>query len=173
MAKRSAAKLKAPEMPCGNSTRRMRRTTTQAWGVRSGLTLICVASAHFAAGCATSKTMETAPERPNVAPTDRPAVVEALQLDGSEISPMYTELLSIDLPAVIRVAEAESLDIKQARQAVQASRGEYESAVGAAFPALVPTSIFEHVDGKVRATARLDEAQAGRWAVRSPAQVSG
>ncbi len=65
---------------------------------------------------------------------------------------MYTELVAIDLAATLRVARAENLDIRQARQAVLASRGAYESTVGSAFPAIVPTGLFEHVEGAVRSS---------------------
>ncbi|MCP4247671.1 MAG: TolC family protein [bacterium] len=65
---------------------------------------------------------------------------------------MFREALTIDLPTIMRVARAENLDILLARAELDASRGRLESAVGAAFPALVPTALFEHVDGTVRAT---------------------
>lgn len=65
---------------------------------------------------------------------------------------MYTELLPVDLQTVVRVAAARNFDIELARSAVEASLGKYESAVGGAFPAIVPTAIFEHVEGTVRAT---------------------
>jgi outer membrane protein TolC len=106
----------------------------------------------LAGGCASHRPTDTEPQRPDVAPATQPASAEALRLDASQIEPMYTEMLAIDLPSVVRVAVARNFDIRQARQAVTASRGELESAVGAAFPALVPTAMFEHVDGTLRAT---------------------
>jgi outer membrane protein TolC len=98
------------------------------------------------------KPPEPARERPDVTPTSQPTDVPPLTLDASHITPMYTELMAVDLPAVVRVAAAQNFDILQARQVVEASRGQYESTVGAAFPAIVPTALFEHVDGTVRAT---------------------
>ncbi len=65
---------------------------------------------------------------------------------------MYTELLPVNLPTVVRVAAAQNFDIRLAQSFVEASLGEYESAVGGAFPAIVPTAVFEHVEGTVRAT---------------------
>ena len=92
------------------------------------------------------------PQRPNVAPPTEPACSEPLKLDASLIRPMHREMLSVDLSTLIRVAAADSLDIKQARAAVKASRGRLQARVGAAFPALVPTAVFDHVEGTVRAT---------------------
>lgn len=92
---------------------------------------------------------------------------------------MYTELWPVDLPAVARVAAAQNVDIRVARAAFDASLGEYESAVGRAFPAIVPTAAFEHVEGTVRATrgnmvsANFDSFQASvliQWIV-NPGQV--
>lgn len=60
---------------------------------------------------------------------------------------MYTELHSVDLPTVIRLAMAQNFDIQQARQAVEAAYGGYESALGDAFPAIVPMAMFQRRDG--------------------------
>lgn len=90
---------------------------------------------------------------PHVAP-DRPDEPSAvLKLDASQIKPMYTELLAIDLPTAVRVAVAQNTDVLKARQQVKASQGRLESTVGGVFPALVPTTLFEHVEGAARATA--------------------
>jgi hypothetical protein len=51
---------------------------------------------------------------------------------------MYRELLAVDLATVARVAMTRNLDIQQAQQRIEASRGEYESRVGAIVPAVVP-----------------------------------
>lgn len=101
--------------------------------------------------CATLQPMQR-PQRPDVAPAAAQEAAAALQLDASQIKPMYTELLPIDLPTVANVAVMDNYDIRQARQVVEASRGRVESAVGAAFPVIVPTALFEHVEGTVRAT---------------------
>lgn len=116
------------------------------------ISLAFIGTIGFAGGCAPRKPVTVVPERPNVAPTAAPAPAEALRLDASQVKPMYTEMLAIDLPSVVRVATAQNFDILQARQAVVVSRGQLESTVGAAFPALVPTALFEHVEGTVRAT---------------------
>jgi outer membrane protein TolC len=101
-------------------------------------------------GCAAPHAGTTT-QPPSVAPTTQPAV-EALQLDGSSLRPMYREVLAVDLPTVVRVAGAENLEIRAAQQRVEAARGRVESTVGSVLPAVVPTSVFEHVEGAVRAT---------------------
>lgn len=113
----------------------------------AGLTVL-----SSSAGCMRPIPTRTLPPRPEVAPTSQTSPVEPLELDASHIQPMYTQMLTIDLPTVVKVAAAENFDIKHARQAVEARRGQLESAVGRAFPAIVPTAIFEHVEGTVRAT---------------------
>jgi outer membrane protein TolC len=103
------------------------------------------------AGCQTPK-FDAGPPRPDVSPSSPRAEQEALRLDASQIKPMYTELVPTDLPTVVLVAVAQNFDIRQARLSVEASQGQYESVVGSAFPAIVPTAVFEHVEGTVRAT---------------------
>ena len=61
---------------------------------------------------------------------------------------MYSELMAVDLPTVVQVVTAENIDIRLARYQVEASQGQYESAVGGAFPALVPTALFQRIDGR-------------------------
>ena len=61
---------------------------------------------------------------PSVAPATQPTA--SLKVDASQISPMYRRLLAVDLPAVVRVAMARNLDIQEAQQRVEASRGAYE-----------------------------------------------
>lgn len=88
---------------------------------------------------------------PEVAPTSQPGDVEALALDSSQIKPLHREVLAVDLESVLRAAAADNLEIQAARLQVEQSRGRLESAVGGAFPAIVPTAVFEHVEGTVRA----------------------
>ena len=102
-------------------------------------------------GCASHKP-ELTLDPPDVSPTDVAEVAEVLALDASVVSPMYTELLAVNLPSVVKVAAAQNMQILQARERVRASEGELESTIGAAFPAIVPTALFEHVEGTVRAT---------------------
>ena len=102
-------------------------------------------------GCASHKP-ELTLDPPDVSPTDIAEAAEVLALDASVVSPMYTELLAVDLPSVVRVAAAQNMQILQARERVRASEGKLESTIGAAFPAIVPTALFEHVEGTVRAT---------------------
>lgn len=103
-------------------------------------------------GCASPTDPRPVAERPDVSPRGATASNATIPLDSSQIKPMFTELLPIDLPTVVRVAVAQNTDIMQARLNVTAVEGGYESAVGAAFPAIVPTALFEHVEGSVRAT---------------------
>ena len=103
-------------------------------------------------GCSSPTVRTSLHERPDIAPTTQPAAVEALELTGAAIEPMYGEVLSVDLPTVVQVAVADNLGIRRARQEVEAMRGRLESARGAALPVLLPTAAFEHVEGTVRAT---------------------
>ncbi len=103
------------------------------------------------AGCMDPRSADPV-ERPNVAPTGQPSSEDSLSLDASKIEPMYRELLAIDLSTVAGVATAQNIDIRLARYQVEKSQGRLESAVGAAFPVLVPSAVFEHVEGTVRAT---------------------
>jgi len=103
-------------------------------------------------GCASPAGPRPVVERPDVSPRGGGASTTTIPLDSSQITPMFTELLPIDLPTVVRVAMAQNTDIMQARLNVIAVEGGYESAVGAAFPAIVPTALFDHVEGSVRAT---------------------
>ncbi len=101
-------------------------------------------------GCASHKPEPI--QRLDITPVAGHSMDQSLRLDPSVVKPMYTELLPIDLASVVQVAVAQNLDIKRARQSVEASQGRYESTVGAVFPAIVPTALFEHVEGTVRAT---------------------
>jgi outer membrane protein TolC len=107
--------------------------------------------ATLVGGCSSQQPITPTVQRPDVSP-DGTVVAAALALTSEDIDPMYTEMLAIDLPSVVKVVLAQNIDVQQARLAVVASRGEYESAVGAVFPAIVPTALFEHVEGTVRAT---------------------
>lgn len=103
-------------------------------------------------GCASPTSDKTVRQRPDVSPVAGVETGEPLRLDSSTIKPMYTELLAIDLPTVTSLAVMKNSDIRQARLAVVVSEGELERTVGAAFPAIVPMALFEHVEGTVRAT---------------------
>jgi len=104
------------------------------------------------AGCATPPARQLVMDRPDVAPASQPAIGQPYSLDASHVKPMYRELLSIDLRTVLRVAAAGNAEIRTAREQVRAAQGRLQSAVGAAFPAIVPSALFEHVEGTVRAT---------------------
>jgi HAE1 family hydrophobic/amphiphilic exporter-1 len=82
---------------------------------------------------------------PSVAPATQPSV--SLTVGPTEVKPMYHELLAIDLPTVLRVAAAKNLDIEQARQRVEASKGRYESSVEAVFPVIAPSLAYQHLEG--------------------------
>jgi len=118
----------------------------ESWILAVGLLMVVVSGA-----CHQAK-HDPFPQRPDVAPAGAHESGMSLPLDRSRVEPMYTELIPIDLSSVVRVALAENHDIKHARARIEASRGEMESAVGRAFPAIVPTALFEHVEGTVRAT---------------------
>jgi len=106
----------------------------------------------FAAGCASHAPETVLQPPPDVSPHGAAPAAEPLGLNAADIKPMYTELLAIDLPTVVKLAAAQNHDIRQARQAVEIAEGELERTVGAAFPAIVPTALFEHVEGTTRAT---------------------
>ena len=73
-------------------------------------------------------------------------------IDRTKVPAMYRELLAINLAAVVRVAQAKNLDIQVARQRVRRARGALASSVGAAFPVLAPTAIFDYHSGVARST---------------------
>jgi outer membrane protein TolC len=83
--------------------------------------------------------------QPSVAPASQPTA--SLKIDASQIPPMYRRLLAVDLPTVARVAMARNLDIQEAQQRVEASRGEYESSVGAIFPSITPNITARGLEG--------------------------
>jgi outer membrane protein len=94
-------------------------------------------------GCADLQSLHLA--HPSVAPVTQSAA--SLNVDASRITPMYHQLLAIDLPTVGRVAMTRNLDIKQARQRLAASRGQYESSVAAIFPVVAPSITGSHLNG--------------------------
>jgi OMF family outer membrane factor len=60
---------------------------------------------------------------------------------------MYTQLLAVDLPTVVRVASARAVDVREARQRVKSAEGRYEAAVEALFPVVSPTFAWQHLEG--------------------------
>jgi multidrug efflux system outer membrane protein len=99
----------------------------------------------LSAACATEPPESKGP-RPSVAPSGQPAA-NALHLDRSQVTPMYREMLTIDLPNVVQVASLRNIDILQARQRVEASRGQAESAAASVFPIIAPGVFFNRVEG--------------------------
>jgi outer membrane protein TolC len=97
----------------------------------------------LAVGCAAPPS--SGPPRPSVGPTTQPTV--SVPLSGARIAPMYRDLLAIDLPTVLRVANARNLDIQQARQRLEANRGRYEANVEAIFPVIAPSIAYNHFQG--------------------------
>ena len=88
-----------------------------------------------ASGCADTPSQELS--HPFVAPATQPTA--SLKVDTSRISAMYDHrLLAVDLPTVVHVATTRNIDIKQAQKSIEASRGAFESSVGAIFPSLTP-----------------------------------
>src|SRR4051812_8621396 len=94
-------------------------------------------------GCASQRAPRAA--HPALGPATQPAV--SLSIGGADVGPMYHELLAVDLPTVLRVAASRNLDIAQARQRVEASRGLYESSVEAVFPVIAPSLAYQHLEG--------------------------
>src|SRR5206468_241710 len=100
----------------------MSRSAIRGRAVTAAALLALVAG--LAGGCAYP--VHAPPAKPSVAPTSQPTA--SLEVGrGGEIGPMYRELLAVDLETVVRVATADNLDIRQARERVEASRGRYES----------------------------------------------
>ena len=104
-----------------------------------------LASSLLVAACATDPPELKGP-RPSVVPSGQPAA-DTLHLDRSQAHPMYREMLAIDLPNVVQVASLKNVDILQARQRVEASRGELESAAASVFPIIAPGVVINHVQG--------------------------
>jgi outer membrane protein TolC len=98
----------------------------------------------IAAGCAD---LPNRPLPPSVAPADQQAA--SLKVDTSTISPMYRRLLAVDLPTVIKVADTQNLDIQEAQQRVEGSRGAYEASVGALFPTITPQITAMDLSGAI------------------------
>src|SRR5437899_7482866 len=113
----------------------MRRLTVRA--LVMGIALV------GAMGCA-SQRPGRAPY-PSVAPATQ--LSESLAIGDTGVGPMYHELLAIDLPTVLRVAASRNLDIAQARERVEASRGRYETSVEAVFPVIAPSLAYQHLEG--------------------------
>ncbi len=115
---------------------------------RQSLAAACIAALVLilAIGCAQDSAHPKPTTRPDVTPlTTQPSA--ALQLQGADIRPMNRDLLAIDLPTITRVALAQSIDIKQARERVEASRGRYEASVQALLPIIAPNFSFTHFEG--------------------------
>ena len=113
----------------------------------------------------------------SVAPAGQPSAT--LKVDPSNIPTMYRRMLAVDLPAVVRVATARNLDIQQALQQVEASRGVYEASIGAIFPSLTPSVTALGLQGAVSSGGALGlatfqnvlPAAAIQWII-NPGQVA-
>jgi len=114
--------------------------------------IVCTVIVLGLTGCHSESSVMLDRQSVDITPVGSPDGGDALHLEASSVPAMFTEVAAIDLETVVRVAAADNIDILQAREQVAASRGRLESAVGAVFPTLVPTALFEHVDGSVRAT---------------------
>ncbi|HEX4795742.1 MAG TPA: TolC family protein [Humisphaera sp.] len=112
------------------------------------ITTGCIAALCLTA-CSESEPAHEA-SRPSLAPATQPAS-DPLRLDSSSVQPMYTTLLAIDLPAVMKVAAAQNIDIERAKQNVVANRGRYEASVENIAPVIAPSFAFEHLEGVNRA----------------------
>ena len=111
---------------------------TKWFSVVIAMLVICAAL-----GCAAPSGATAHPV--SVAPATQPAA--RLEVSSYPIQPMYRRLLAIDLPTALRIATARNLDIRQARQRVEANRGRYESNVEAIFPVIAPSIAYWHFQG--------------------------
>jgi len=89
---------------------------------------------------------------PNLTPDQPVNLGPGIALHPDTIEPMEVEVFAIDLPTVVRVALADSIDVLQAQQTVEAARGQFDAARNSIFPALAPTAVFNATNGRVRAT---------------------
>lgn len=114
--------------------------------------LLCtlIAASLCVTGCGRNRHAPIA-QAPDVAPASQPVDVEPLVMDSSQLKPLHREILAIDLDTALRTAAADNLDVQTARQRVVEFRGRLESVVGGVFPAIVPSAVFDHVEGSVRA----------------------
>jgi outer membrane protein TolC len=108
------------------------------WGVN-------VSVSWLVAGCATSSSGQRQ-AAPDVRPRAQPPGY-AIKLDSSQVHPMYQEMLAIDLQSVVQVASDKNIDILQARQQVEASRGQLQSAAASIFPVISPSVVLDHLQG--------------------------
>ncbi len=120
--------------------------------MKHGPTTACGVCALMLSGCGTHKAITETPVYPDVSPAVMTGSADTLSLDPSVVEPMYTEMLAIDLPNVVRVAVAQNIDIRQAKLEVEAARGRYDASIGRALPVLAPTAIFDVGNGAARNT---------------------
>ncbi|GMU20137.1 MAG: hypothetical protein AMXMBFR13_02360 [Phycisphaerae bacterium] len=111
----------------------------------------CVMWAGLAIGCAGPHRTTPMAERPDLAPATQPAFAVPVSLEAGQVQPLHRELMAIDLPTALRIACAENLDIRRARQQVEVSRGQWQRTAGAVFPIITPNAGYEQVEGMVRA----------------------
>jgi outer membrane protein TolC len=95
------------------------------------------------AGCTTPAAAP--PSHPSMAPATQPSAT--LTLDATPIAPMYYRLLPVDLPTVAKVVVAQNLDIQQARERLEASRGTFQGSVEALFPTISPGVVVQSLRG--------------------------
>jgi len=142
--------------------------------------LTCSAALFIAcllASCANDPS-ELAGVPPSVTPA-RQKSIGKLRLENPQINPMYRTALTIDLENVVRVAGLNNIDILEARQRVEASHGQLESAAAAVLPVVGPGVVLNHLQGvdinnlgvlQAANFTTLNPAVLIRWAV-NPGQV--
>jgi multidrug efflux system outer membrane protein len=92
--------------------------------------------------------------RPSVAPLIQPKA--SLDVDASQIQPMYEHrMLAVDLPTVIGVAMARNIDIQEAMQHVEASRGDLDANVAMVFPSFTPNITTLGIQGALSNVSNL------------------
>lgn len=97
------------------------------------------------AGCADLQ--DTRPPPPALAPADQQAA--SLKVDASGIPPMYHRVLAVDFPTMLKVADAQNLDIQEAQRRVEAAKGEYDASIGALFPTITPEITAVDISGAI------------------------
>jgi hypothetical protein len=86
------------------------RQSSRGYSIQTAFVLLALT------GCADLSGLRLA--HPSVAPANQPSPF--LEVDASQITPMYRELLAVDLATVARVAMTRNLGIQHAQQRIEA-----------------------------------------------------
>lgn len=111
--------------------------------IRAACSVLAAIALGLTGGCEVP--VQQSAHAPSLAPATQPAA--SLDVSGPQIQPMYRQILAVDLPTIARVATAQSIEIKEARQRVEAARGRYEASVEALFPVIAPNVAYQYLHG--------------------------